>query len=194
MISEPHYCLHESATVRLQVNSPSVNLQPGGCTLSTDRIEKQILLRAPLSRVWKAVSDPDEIAAWFGMRFHGALTPGARLPVSIVGTSVDPEVAAAQKKHAGLKFEVIIDRVEPPRLISFRWHPGAVDPGADYSQEPTTLVSFTLDEVPEGVRLTVTESGFDRIPLARRAQAFEGNHQGWAIVVTLLEKYLAASA
>jgi uncharacterized protein YndB with AHSA1/START domain len=81
--------------------------------------------------------------------------------------------------------------MEPERLFSFRWHPYAIDPSVDYSAEPTTLIVFTLEEVADGVMLTVTESGFDRIPLARRAQAFGANEGGWAIMVKLLEKYVA---
>lgn len=162
--------------------------------MNTDRIEKKILLHAPLKRVWRAVSDPEQFAAWFGMKFEGPFQPGARMEGTIVGTSVDAEIAAAQKQHAGIPFEVIIDRVEPERLFSFRWHPHAIERGSDYSQEPTTLVTFTLEETAEGVMLTVTESGFDRIPLARRAKAFEANDQGWGIVVKLIEKYLAKTA
>jgi len=88
-------------------------------------------------------------------------------------------------------FEITIEQMEPERLFSFRWHPGAVDPSVDYSNEPTTLVEFSLEQKPDGVLLTVTESGFDQIPLERRAKAFAGNAQGWAIQLTLIEAYLA---
>ena len=104
---------------------------------------------------------------------------------------MNPEVANAQKKYEGLPFEIVIDKMEPEQLFSFRWHPGAVDPAIDYSQEPTTLVVFTLDEVADGVMLTLTESGFDGIPLERRAKAFATNEQGWSIQMTLIEAYLA---
>ena len=86
------------------------------------------------------------------------------------------------------------DRIEPERLLSFRWHPYAIEPGIDYSEEPTTLIEFTLEEVPNGVMLTVTESGFDQIPLERRVKAFTANERGWGIVITLVEKYLAQEA
>ena len=158
--------------------------------MSTDRIEKKILLRAPLKRVWRALVDSSEFGNWFGMKFDGPFAPGAFLRGTMVGTQVDAEVAQAQKKHEGMPFEITIDRMEPERLFSFRWHPHAVEPGVDYSTEPTTLVIFALEEVAAGVLLTVTESGFDRIPLARRAKAFTANEQGWAIVVKLLEGYL----
>jgi uncharacterized protein YndB with AHSA1/START domain len=111
----------------------------------------------------------------------------------IVPTAVDAEVAAAQKNDEGIAFEIRIEQIEPEQLFSFRWHPGAVEPGIDYAAEPTTLVAFSLDleDVPDGVMLTVTESGFDQIPLARRARAFSANEQGWNIQVRLIGDYLA---
>jgi uncharacterized protein YndB with AHSA1/START domain len=162
--------------------------------MSTDRIEKKILLRAPRKRVWRALSDATEFGTWFGMKFEGSFTPGSRVRGTIIGTQVDAEVAKAQKQYAGIAFEITIERVEPERLLCFRWHPNAVERGADYSQEPTTLIVFTLEEVADGVMLTVTESGFDQIPLERRAQAFTANEQGWGIVLKLLEKHLAQAA
>ena len=103
-------------------------------------------------------------------------------------------MATLQKPYAGKSFDITVDRIEPQRLFSFRWHPFAIEPGVDYSKEPTTLVEFTLDDRPEGVLLTVTESGFDRIPLERRAKAFTANEGGWAKQMTLIEKYLAQSS
>lgn len=162
--------------------------------MTTDRIQKRILLRAPLKRVWRALSDSKEFAAWFGVKFDAPFKPGERITGKIVGTAVDAEVAKLQKQHEHIPFEITIDRIEPERLFSLRWHPNAVEPGVDYSHEPTTLIEFTLEEVPHGVMLTVTESGFDQIPLARRAKAFEGNEKGWGIVIQLVEKYLAQAA
>jgi uncharacterized protein YndB with AHSA1/START domain len=159
--------------------------------MSTDRIEKKILLNAPLHRVWRALSDSTEFGTWFGMQFDGPFAAGATMRGVIVPTKMNPEVANAQKKLEGIPFEIAIERLEPQRLLSFRWHPGAVDPAIDYSQEPTTLVVFTLEPAPDGVLLTVTESGFDGIPLARRAKAFASNEQGWSIQMTLIEAYLA---
>jgi uncharacterized protein YndB with AHSA1/START domain len=158
---------------------------------STDRIEKTILLRASRARVWRALTDAREFGTWFGVKLDGPFVPGAVCRGVIVGTAVDPEVARAQKEYEGKPFEITVDRIEPERLFTFRWHPFAVEPGVDYSAEPTTLISFELEEVANGIMLTVTESGFDRIPLARRAQAFTANEQGWTMVVTLIEKHLA---
>ena len=90
--------------------------------------------------------------------------------------------------------ELGIETIEPERTLSFRWHPYAIEPGVDYTAEPTTLVVFSLADVPEGVLLTVTESGFDQIPLERRAKAFAANDGSWALAVTLLEKHLAQAA
>jgi uncharacterized protein YndB with AHSA1/START domain len=158
--------------------------------MSTDRIEKKILLRAPKERVWRALSDSTEFGTWFGVKFDGPFAPGASMRGVIVTTAVDSEVAKAQTPYKGMPFEITIDQMEPERLFSFRWHPYAIDPSVDYSAEPTTLVVFTLEEVADGVMLTVTESGFDRIPLARRAKAFSANDGGWAIMVEVIVKYV----
>src|SRR5262245_4478788 len=162
--------------------------------MSTDRIEKKILLRASRKRVWRALTDSREFAAWFGMKFHGPFTPGAVMQGVIVGTTVDAEVAKAQKQYEGLTGEITIEQMEPERLFSFRWHPNAIEPGVDYSAEPTTLIVFQLEEVANGVTLTVTESGFDLIPLARRAKAFEANEQGWGMIIKLIEGYVRDAA
>ena len=159
--------------------------------VSTDRIEKKILLRAPRARVWQALTDAKEFGKWFGVRLEDPFVAGALCRGVVVGTAVDAEVAKAQKEYEGKPFEITVDRIEPQRLFSFRWHPFAVEPGVDYSTEPTTLIVFELVEVSNGIMLTVTESGFDRIPLSRRAKAFTANEQGWALVVTLIEKHLA---
>ena len=158
--------------------------------MSTDRIEKKVLLRAPRKRVWRALSDSAEFGSWFGMKFDGAFTAGASVRGVLVPTTVDAQVAKAQKEYQGLPFEITIEQMEPERLFSFRWHPYAIERGVDYSHEPTTLIVFALEQVPDGIMLTVTESGFDRIPLARRAKAFTANEQGWGLVVKLIEEYL----
>src|SRR5712692_9098595 len=162
--------------------------------VQTDRIEKQVLLRAPRARVWRALTDAQEFGTWFGVKFDGPFTPGALLRGVIVPTRVDAEVAKAQQPHEGMPFEITIDRIEPETLFAFRWHPFAVERGVDYSREPTTLVVFALDEVANGIMLTVTESGFDQVPLARRAKAFTANEGGWTMVMTLIEKHLAQAA
>ena len=159
--------------------------------MNTDRIEKKILLRAPRKRVWRALADSSEFGTWFGIKFDGPFTPGARMRGVLVPTTVNAEVGKAQKEFEGKQFEITIEQMEPERLFSFRWHPHAIERGFDYSAEPTTLVVFALEEVANGVMLTVTESGFDRIPLERRAKAFTANEQGWSMVVKLIEEYLA---
>jgi uncharacterized protein YndB with AHSA1/START domain len=161
---------------------------------NANRIEKQVLLRAPPGRAWRAVSDARQFGAWFGVAFDGPFVTGARIVGRIVPTQVDEEVAKLQKPYEGRAFEVTVDRVEPERLFSFRWHPFAVDPAVDYSSEPTTLVVFDLQEVEGGTLLTITESGFDGIPLARRAQAFTANEGGWTHQAKLIEKYLSDGA
>jgi uncharacterized protein YndB with AHSA1/START domain len=160
----------------------------------TDRIEKQVLLRAPRARVWNALTDVREFEKWFGVRFDRPFAPGARMRGVLVGTTVDAAVARAQRQHAAVPFEITVDRIEPERLFSFRWHPFAVDQTVDYSKEPTTLVEFVLEDAPDGVLLIVSESGFDRIPLERRSQAFTSNDEGWSIMVKLVETYLGQAA
>ena len=162
--------------------------------MSTDRIEKRVLLRAPLKRVWHAISDSHEFGTWFGLKFDGPFVAGAPIRGVIVPSAVNVEIAELEKPHAGVVFDITIEKIEPERLFSFRWHPHAVKRDVDYSAEATTLVVFTLEEVAEGVMLTITESGIDRIPLARRAEAFLANDAGWNTMVRVIEDYLAKAA
>ena len=157
----------------------------------TDRIQKQILLRAPCARVWSAISDAQQFGSWFGVRFDGVFAAGAHLTGRITPTTVDAEIAKVQEPYAGMPFHMWIERLEPLRSFAFRWHPYAIEPDTDYSREPTTLVEFVLEEAPGGTLLTITESGFDQVPLARRAEAFKSNEQGWTEQTRLIEKYLA---
>ena len=161
---------------------------------STDRIEKTIVLDAPRARVWRALTDAKEFGRWFGVKFDGPFVAGRALRGTVASTEVDAEIAKAQQPYVGMSFEITVERIEPERLFSFRWHPSAIEPGVDYSDEPTTLIEFTLEEAAGGVRLTVTESGFDRIPLERRVKAFAENEAGWAMQMTLIQKYLARHA
>jgi uncharacterized protein YndB with AHSA1/START domain len=138
------------------------------CPSPTDRIERSIVVRAPKSRVWHALTDPLEFGAWFGVKLERAFAPG---------TPVRGRFTHPGYEH--VVFDITVERVEPERLLSWRWHPHAVEPRVDYSKEPTTLVVFELEEVKGGTRVTVTESGFDQVPLARRALAFRMNGDGW---------------
>ncbi|MFZ1887025.1 MAG: SRPBCC family protein [Candidatus Binataceae bacterium] len=160
----------------------------------TDRIVKKVMLRAPHHRVWSAISDASQFGSWFGVRFDGPFVAATNVTGRIVPATVDAEVASSQEAYEGTALEISIDRVEPTRLFSFRWHPYAIERGVDYSKEPTTLVVFELEEVSGGTMLTVTESGFDRIPIERRARAFASNQQGWTAQMQLIEKYLAMAA
>lgn len=158
--------------------------------MSTDRIEKKILLRAPLGRVWMAVSDAEEFGRWFGMKFDSPFVVNEVVRGQISPTQVDPVVGAMQQAHEGKSFEIRIEAIEPMRRFAMRWHPYAVDENVDYSNEPMTLVSFELEPVEGGVMLTVVESGFDQIPLERRAKAFEANDGGWTVMVGVIVKYV----
>ena len=156
-----------------------------------DRIEKTILLPAPLNRVWRAVSNAREFGSWFGVEFDAAFTAGGTSQGRIVPTEVDPAVAKLQEPHRGATFEWMVESIEPERVIVFRWHPFAIEKDVDYSQEPTTRITFLMEAVEGGTHLTITESGFGRIPLERRAKAFAANEGGWEHQTKLIEKYLA---
>jgi uncharacterized protein YndB with AHSA1/START domain len=153
-----------------------------------DRIEKRVLLRAPLDRVWRAISDAEEFGRWFGVRFDGPFVAGASIGATITPTTVDDEVSERQRPHAGRRSTWQIVAIDPPRRFAYRWHPCAGEPDVD--EEPTTLVEFTLSETPDGVLLTIVESGFDAIPEARRSTSFEANSEGWAIQTDLVRRYL----
>ena len=159
-------------------------------TTTTDRIEKRVFLRAPQERVWRAVSDAAEFGSWFGVELDGKFAPGAEMRGRIKPTTADADVAKMQEKYTGTPMTFYVERFEPMRVLSFRWHPFAIDNSVDYSKEPMTLVTFTLEPAEGGTNLTVVESGFNAIPIARRAGAFEANEEGWAMVVQLIEKYL----
>ncbi len=159
--------------------------------MSSDVIRKEILLKAPAARVWHALSDAGEFGRWFGLRLDGVFQPGASITGIVVGTEVDDQVRQAQQQHEGMRVEFHIERMEPEKVFSFRWHPNAIDETKDYSAEPTTLVEFAMEQTPDGVRLTLTESGFEGIPLERRAQAFSSNDHGWSMMVPMIGKYLA---
>ncbi|UUO00759.1 SRPBCC family protein [Mycolicibacterium novocastrense] len=161
--------------------------------MSTDRIEKEVVLRAPLERVWRAISDADEFGQWFGVRFDGPFVAGTSITGVMTPTAVDADVAKQQEPYAGTADAWHIEAVEPQRRLAFRWRPHGVEEGVDAADEPTTLVEFTLEEVAEGVLLRIVESGFDALPPHRRTSAFEGNEQGWATQTELVRKYLAVS-
>jgi uncharacterized protein YndB with AHSA1/START domain len=144
--------------------------------MSTDRIEKRVVLRAPRARVWRAISDAKEFGTWFRITLDGAFAEGKTVRGS----------------HGNFKVEMRVERIEPERYFSYRWHPYPNDPKVDYSTEPMTLVEFTLEDAEGGgaTALTIVESGFDRIPLARRSEAFRMNDGGWAGQIKNLAAYV----
>lgn len=148
---------------------------------STDRIQKTMILRAPRSKVWRALTDSAQFGEWFQARLEGPFTSGGKVrgPITYPG-------------YEHLTFEVTVEQMEPERLFSWRWQPGG-DPDIDPA-EPTTLVVFELEEIPEGTRLTVTESGFDQIPVARRSKAYRSNDAGWTGQMESIRKYLDRKA
>lgn len=151
-------------------------------TSSTDRIERSVLIQAPLSRVWQALSSAEEFGNWFGVALKGKSF--------VAGQRVQGNITIAGYEH--VVFDVLVERMEPQKLFSFSWHPYAVDPAIDYSKEPTTLVVFELKEAGDGTLLSVVESGFDRIPAGRRAEAFRMNSGGWEGQMKNIEKHVTA--
>jgi len=145
-----------------------------------DRIEKTIVLRAPRSRVWRALTDAHEFSEWFRVTLRGQFQPGKEIsgPVTYPG-------------YEHLTMTALVERMEPERLFSFRWHPAAIDPKVDYSNEPTTLVEFRLEDAPDGTLLTVTESGFQALPAARQGFAHEANSGGWEEQLRNIQRHVA---
>jgi uncharacterized protein YndB with AHSA1/START domain len=150
---------------------------------STDRIEKRVFLRASRARVWRALSDAGEFGNWFGLKLEGAFAPGAR----ITGKILHPD-------YAHLPFVILIERMEPERLLSWRAPPHPAEPGKASATEATTEVVFTLEDAPGGTLLTVVESGFDGIPLPRRAEVYRGNEEGWTVQMENIARYVSPAA
>ncbi|MGE0524586.1 MAG: SRPBCC family protein [Variibacter sp.] len=145
----------------------------------SDRIEKTIELKAPVSRVWRALTDHQEFGAWFRVRMEGPFVPG--------------QVARGRITYPGyehIQWEAVVQKMEPERLFSFTWHPYAIDPKQDYSSEPSTLVEFSLRKIPAGTLLRVVESGFDKLPANRRHEAFRMNDEGWSIQVKNIAEHI----
>ena len=137
---------------------------------TTDRIERKVVINAPRERVWRALADAEEFGRWFGANLAGqTFAPGRRAHGNITIPG-----------YEHIRFDIVVDRVEPQDLLSYRWHPYAVDPKLDYSQEEPTRVTFTLRDAPgNGTLLTVEETGFDKVPPQRRLEAFRMNSSGW---------------
>jgi uncharacterized protein YndB with AHSA1/START domain len=145
----------------------------------SDRIEKQIELEAPVSRVWQALTDYREFGTWFRVNLEGPFVPGQ----ATRGTMAYPG-------YEHLKWEATVQKMEPESLFSFTWHPYAIDQDTDYSQETPTLVEFKLEKTPKGTLLRLTESGFDKIPASRRAEAFRMNERGWTTQIENIERHV----
>jgi len=148
---------------------------------TTNAIEKQIVLRAPRARVWRALTDATEFGTWFGVKLEGSFE---------VGKSVRGRITHPGYEH--IVFDMMIERMDAQTSFAYRWHPYAIEPTVDYSKEPTTLVEFKLDEAEGATRLTLIESGFDRVPLHRRAEAFRMNDQGWTEQMENIRRHVEA--
>jgi len=144
-----------------------------------DRIEKRIELKAPVSRVWRALTDHREFGEWFRVKLDGPFAPG--------------QVSRGQITYPGyehVKWEAVVQKMEPEWLFSFTWHPYAVDPKTDYSKETPTLVEFRLEKTATGTLLVLSESGFDKVPANRRLEAFRRNEGGWTAQMKNIENYV----
>ncbi|MEO5588617.1 MAG: SRPBCC family protein, partial [Gemmatimonadaceae bacterium] len=136
---------------------------------TADCIEREVTFDAPRSRVWNALADVEQFNEWFGVSLESTFTPGGE---------VSGKMQIRNYEH--LTMSIWIETLEAERYFSFRWHPFAIEEGVDYSAEPTTLVSFTLEDADDGTKVTIVESGFDAIPESRRTMAFSMNSKGWA--------------
>jgi uncharacterized protein YndB with AHSA1/START domain len=153
-----------------------------GNTASTDRVEKRIELNAPIARAWQALTDYKEFGQWFKVNLESPFVPGKTTRGNITYPG-----------YEHMTLQLVVQKMEAPRFFSFTWHPYAIDPKADYSKETPTLVEFKLEKSATGTLLIVTESGFDSIPAARRAEAFRMHTNGWAEQMTNIQTYVANS-
>ena len=150
--------------------------------VSLDRIEKRILIRAPRSRVWRALTDTKEFGSWFGVELTGQFVSGQRLKGKVT-----------HKGYEHLTWDVMVVTVEPERMLSWRWHPNAIDASKDYASELTTLVVFELEDAEAGTILTLVESGFEGVPAERREEAFRGNDGGWAVQMESVKRHVEST-
>jgi uncharacterized protein YndB with AHSA1/START domain len=167
---------------------------------TSDRIEKRVMIRAPVSRVWRAITDAREFGQWFGIRLVGDFVAGACLTGVFTGELNEGAIVEQQKKlglpPSGIRAPeksfvfCTVERIEPKRYFSFRWIPYGIDAEVNTKAEPTTLVEFLFEEIPEGTSLTIVESGFDRVPAHRRQRAFRMNEAGWAAQAENVTRYL----
>jgi uncharacterized protein YndB with AHSA1/START domain len=153
--------------------------------LDSNQIERSIVINAPRDRVWRALSNAEAFGSWFGAKLDGqTFAPGQRTRGPITSDDCG---------HENVWFDVVVERIEPPDLFSYRWHPYAVDPSVDYTKEQPTLVTFTLQDAPgNGTLLTVVESGFDQVPPQRRREAFRMHGQGWEAQIANIARYVSA--
>lgn len=169
----------------------------------TDRIEKEIVVKAPVARVWRAIANSSEFGEWFGMKFDQPFTPGQKVTANFVRKFDEEKISAWQRslglEPSGIRMPVsstvfcTVERMDPERYFSFRWVPFFIDAECDPEQEPTTLVEFLLEPINEGTRLKVVESGFDRVPAHRRERAFRMNDGGWGDQVENIKRYAESS-
>jgi uncharacterized protein YndB with AHSA1/START domain len=175
-----HECCMSPPRTSMKEDPPmAVDTQPSTPASTTDRIEKRVVLHASRNKVWRALTSAEEFGTWFRVTLQGAFAEGHtnRARLTVPG-------------YEHVTIDIMVQRIEPERYFSWRWHPGAIDPAVDYSIEPTTLVEFTLEPVEDGTALTIVESGFDAIPPGRRMEAFRMNQNGWTGQIGNLAKYV----
>jgi uncharacterized protein YndB with AHSA1/START domain len=146
------------------------------------RIDRTIEINAPQERVWRALTNAADLATWFKVTFDGPVAAGSEVWM----TTMSPG-------HEGQRFKVRFTELTAPRRFAWQWHPGAVDPHVDYDKEPWTTVTFTLEPSGRGTRLSVSETGFNEISIARRAKVFADNTGGWTEVIVWIQKHAEAA-
>ena len=147
-----------------------------------NRIDRTIEVNAPPDQVWRVLTTAKDLSTWFKVSVEGDIVAGAEIWMTSLNSG-----------HEGTRFLVRIKEMTAPRRFVWEWHPGAVDPAIDYSREPWTTVTFTLEPSGRGTRLSVSETGFNDISLARRAKAYADNSQGWTEVLVWIQKYADAA-
>ena len=170
---------------------------------STTRIEKKVILKAPVSRVWRAIADAREFGLWFGVELDGPFVEGKAI-MGKFNHEFDEAAILEYQRQLGLPPSRIrvpeknmtfctVERIEPEQYFSFRWIPYGIDAEIDPENEPTTLVEFRLEPTADGTQLTIVESGFERVPAHRLERAFLMNDAGWSAQAENVKRYVEST-
>jgi len=147
---------------------------------SQDRIEKTVDLKAPVARVWRAITDYRQFGEWFRVRLDGPFE---------VGKTTTGQITYPGYEH--MTWTSVTEQLEPERLFAFSWPPGDVDPDTRYDDDAKVIVEFHLEPIDGGTRLTIVETGFLQFPEPKRLEVLRSNEQGWDIQAENIAQYVA---